>query len=73
MDLQEALFTAQSERASGRAAALRRADAALGTLRQYLRLAFRWQWLTPTQYEHVSRMTSEIGRLVGGWIKQTDT
>lgn len=71
LDLQEALLEAQGERASRRGAALRRADVALARLKLYLRLAHRWQWLTPGQYEHASRLAAEIGRLIGGWMKQT--
>jgi hypothetical protein len=71
LDLQEALFEAQSQRQAQRLEALRAADAALSRLRLYLRLAHQWHWLNPGQYEHVSGMVAEIGRLVGGWIKQT--
>lgn len=71
LDLQEALFEAQSERAAARLAALRAADAALGRLRLYLRLAHHWRWLNAGQFEHVSAIVAEIGRLLGGWLKQT--
>jgi hypothetical protein len=50
-------------------AALRSADAALGRLRSYLRLAHRWGWLSDGQYAHVSAMVAEIGRLLGGWLR----
>ena len=50
--------------------ALAEADAALNVLRLYLRLAHRWHWLSDGQYEHVSRLVAEIGRLLGGWIRQ---
>ena len=71
LDMQEALLDAQGERGQRRAAALRRADAALARLKLYLRLAHRWQWLSGGQYEHASRLAAEIGRLIGGWIRQT--
>ncbi len=48
---------------------LRNADAALGRLRVYLRLAHRWRWLSDGQYEHVGGMVAEIGRLLGGWLR----
>jgi hypothetical protein len=48
--------------------ALAEADGTLNILRVYLRLAHRWRWLSDGQYEHVSRMVAEIGRLLGGWI-----
>lgn len=70
LDLQEALFEAQSQRHAARLAALRAADAALGRVRLYLRLAHHWRWLSGGQFEHVSGMVAEIGRLLGGWLKQ---
>jgi hypothetical protein len=45
-------------------------DAALNRLRLYLRMAHQWRWLSIGQYEHVSRMVTEIGRLLGGWLQQ---
>ena len=71
LDLQEALFEAQSQRGAPRLSALRRADAALNTLRLYLRLAYAWRWLNAGQYEHVSAIVAEVGRLLGGWLKQS--
>lgn len=52
-------------------AALRKADSALSRLRLYLRLAHHWHWLNAGQYAHVSSLVAEIGRLLGGWLKQT--
>jgi hypothetical protein len=51
---------------------LEAADAALNRLRLYLRLAFEWRRFNDGQYEHVSGMGAEIGRLLGGWIRQTE-
>jgi len=70
MDCQEAALTAQSTRGAARAAQLDAADGALNRLRLYLRLAHHWHWLSDGQYEHVSRMVAEVGRLLGGWIRQ---
>ncbi len=71
LDFQEALFDAHSQGGTTRQKHLRAADANLDKLRLYVRLAHRWKWLNDGQYEHVSRMIAEIGRLLGGWIKQT--
>lgn len=71
LDFQEALFDANAHRGRERYAHLQAADAHLNKLRLYLQLAFRFQWLNSGQYEHVSRMVEEIGRLLGGWLKQT--
>ncbi len=70
LDFQEALFAAQSERGEARLAHLRTANARLNTLRLYLRLAHHWRWLNDGQYRHVSLTVAELGRLLGGWIKQ---
>jgi len=72
LDMQEALFHANARRRGDRLACLRDADAHLDVLRLYLRLAYHWRWLSSGQYEHVSRMVEEIGRLLGGWLRQTD-
>jgi hypothetical protein len=69
LDLQEALVEAQARQGRSRVSALRSADAALGRLRIYLRLARRWRWLSDGQYAHASAMVAEIGRLLGGWLR----
>lgn len=71
MDFQEALSHANAHRKEKRLSYLRDADACLGNLRLYLRLAYQWQWFSSGQYEHVSKMIEEIGRLLGGWLKQS--
>jgi hypothetical protein len=70
LDLQESLLLAQAYRDKIRLRHLREADAHLSKVRLYLRLVHQWGWLSVGQYEHVSRMVAEIGRLLGGWIKQ---
>jgi hypothetical protein len=64
-----ASFDAQSQGGTTRQKHLRAADAHLNKLRLYLRLAHRWKWLNDGQYRHVSSMVTEIGRLLGGWLK----
>jgi hypothetical protein len=71
LDLLEELTRAESQRGRERLAALSRADASLTILKQYLKLAHRWGWLADSGYEHVSLMALEIGKLLGGWIRQT--
>jgi hypothetical protein len=73
LDFQEALFDAQSRRGEERLVFLLRADAQLDKLRLYLRLAHHWQWLNDGQYQHISQMVAEVGRLLGGWLRQTRT
>lgn len=69
LDFQEALFDAHSQGGTTRARHLRAADAHLNKLRLYLRLAHHWGWINDGQYRHVSAMIAEIGRLLGGWLK----
>lgn len=70
LDLQDALANAKVCRGQARKTALMSADQAIGRLRIYLRMVHHWKWLTNGQYEHVSRMIAEIGRLLGGWLKR---
>jgi hypothetical protein len=72
LDFQEFLIEAYNQGGTTRQKHLRSASAALDKLRLYLRLAYRKHWFSNGQYEHVSRMIAEIGRLLGGWIKQTN-
>lgn len=69
LDFQETLFDAQTQRGTARTAHLRAADAHLNKLRLYLRLAHQWRWFNDGQYRHVSVMVAEVGRLLGGWMK----
>ena len=71
LDFQEALYEANARSGQARLQHLQTADADLNKLRLYLRLVRQWNWLSSGQYEHASRMVSEIGKLLGGWIKQT--
>lgn len=71
LDFQEALYEAQAFDDKIRLRHLRQADAHLNKVRLYLRLAQQWGWLSLGQYEHVSRMVAEVGRLLGGWIQAT--
>jgi hypothetical protein len=47
------------------------ADQGLIRLRTYLRLSREFRLLSPSQFEHAARLTSEVGRLLGGWKKVT--
>ena len=71
LDFQETLLEADALRGRARSDHLWRADGLLNKVRTYLRTAHRLTWLSQGQYEHVSRMVAEIGRLLGGWIKAT--
>ena len=71
LDFQEALFLANAHSGRTRLNHLRTADAHLNKLRLYLRMIRDWRWIKRGQYEHVSKMVAEIGRLLGGWIRQS--
>ncbi|MGD2178678.1 MAG: diversity-generating retroelement protein Avd [Anaerolineae bacterium] len=71
LDFYERITEANGCRGRDRLARLREADVALDKVRHYLRLAHRWTWLSPGQYQHASKMVAELGRLLGGWIKKT--
>lgn len=71
LDFQESIFEANSRSGARRLERLHDADAHLDKLRLYLRLARQWGWLSEGQSEHVSRMVAEIGKLLGGWIRQS--
>ena len=71
LDFLEAIYDANARPGAERLRYLQAADAHLNKLRLYLRLSRQWNWLSGGQYEHVSRMVAGVGRLLGGWIKQT--
>jgi four helix bundle protein len=71
-DLRERLEEANLRRGSARQEKLTQADEALAKVRLYLRLAHRWQWLSNGQYQHVSAMIAEIGKLLGGWQRASN-
>jgi len=49
---------------------LRRADVTLAKLRLYLRLCRDLELMSLGQYAHGARLLSEVGRLLGGWLKK---
>jgi four helix bundle protein len=71
-DLRERLEEANLRRGAARQEKLTLADEALAKVRLYLRLAHRWQWLSNGQYQHVSAMIAEIGKLLGGWQRASN-
>lgn len=72
-DLRERLEEANVRKGMERIERLARADEALSLVRLYLRLAVSWGWLSGGQYKHVAEMVAEIGRLLGGWLKNTES
>jgi hypothetical protein len=71
LDFQEIIVEANNCPPSARLERLHRADAELDKVRLYLRLTMQWGWLTQGQYRHASHKVAEMGRLLGGWQKQS--
>lgn len=69
LDFQESLIAAGLQRGEKRVLLLEQADIKLAQLRQYVRLSRDLALISTSQYEHVSRILVEIGRLLGGWLK----
>jgi four helix bundle protein len=65
-----AAITAAAIATADRAHHLEQADIELQRLRLYLRLSHQLRFMSMGQYEHVSRMVLEVGKLLGGWQKK---
>jgi hypothetical protein len=70
LDFQERIIEAALSDAQRQDDHLAQADVDLTKLRLYLRLCKDLQLLSLGQYEHVSRMVVEIGKLLGGWRRK---
>jgi len=68
LDFYEAITAAALSTKAGRY--LEQGDIELQRLRLYLRLCHRMEFLSMAQYEHISKMVTEIGKLLGGWHKK---
>jgi len=49
---------------------LTEADAQLTLLRTYLRIAVEQHYTSPAQFKYIAEHTTEIGKLLGGWLKK---
>lgn len=70
-----ALYESLTDAAMDEAAALthlRRADRHLMKLRKYVRLCRDWHFLSVRQYGHACGLMSEVGCLLGGWIRSVE-
>ena len=70
LDFQDSLVAAGKSKAETRREFLGTADIQLEQLRGWIRISRDFDLLTVPQYEHVSRLVAEVGRLLGAWIKQ---
>lgn len=67
LNFQALIIKARKVTGAARAEALTAADVELETLRLTLRLCHEMKLLSLSQYEYVSKMLSELGRLLGAW------
>lgn len=70
LDFQDSLVAAGKSKSEARKISLHRADIQLEQLRGWIRISRDLNLFTVPQYEHVSRLVAEVGRLLGAWIKQ---
>ena len=68
LNFYEAITAAAVSSKAGRH--LEQADIELQRLRLHLRLSHRLDLMSMGQYEHISKMVVEIGKLLGGWYKK---
>lgn len=71
LDFQGTIIAAGLRKEMKRMELLQTADTQINQLRQLLRLGVDLHILSVRQYEHVSRIVDEIGRLLGAWIRKS--
>ncbi len=49
------------------------ADAELDKVRTHIRMCLEMGLVQPGQYEHAARLLTEIGKLLGGWMRTLQT
>lgn len=52
---------------------LRKADAEFDMLRTYIRFAVELNYTSTEQYQYIAEQTTEIGKLIGGWMKKASS
>ena len=73
LEVIELLYLAQSKRGNSRLLILNKADILLRILFVHLRLAYKIKCLNDAGFAILSEKLIEIGKMVGGWIKYTNT
>ena len=71
LDFQDAIVAAGKSKGAERVNWLHKADITLEQLRSWMRITREMGLITVRQYEHAARLVNEVGRLLGGWIKQS--
>ena len=70
-DFQDTLVAAGKSKGTVRDEKLHEADIQLEQIRFWIRFSRDNSLFTLRQYEHAARLLSEVGRLLGAWLKQT--
>jgi hypothetical protein len=70
LDFQDSLVAAGKAKGEPRRQRLQDADVQLAQLRVWLRFARDMQCMSVRRYEHAARLLTEVGRLLGAWLKQ---
>ncbi len=71
LDLIELFYLAQSKQGQSRLLILNKADITLKMLTTHLRLAYKTESVTDAGFASLSEQVVEIGRMIGGWIRDT--
>ena len=50
---------------------LKKVSVELDMLRVLFRLAYELKFMSPKQYEYASELITEVGRLLGGWMRSS--
>jgi hypothetical protein len=72
LNFHECLLEARKVDVAARGEVLRRADVELEKLRLHLRLSMELECLKFPQYEHITGLVVEIGRMLGKWREGTE-
>ena len=59
----------EAEKAYYKKTTLRELDVAIAKCRTYVKMAYRLEFMSYKKFEIINDYLSEIGRMVGGWIK----
>lgn len=73
LEVLELAYLAQAKRGASRLLILEKADVKLRVFFVQLRLAHATRCMSDGAYAELSEHAVELGRMLGGWIKQTKT
>lgn len=73
LEIIEFCYLAQAKREKSRLLILEKMDVKLRIFFVHLRLAHKTRCINDAGYAEISERSVELGRMIGGWIKQTKT